>query len=112
MFRQLTRQVEVLAAKNGIINRAENILIDILKLLRLPLFCMELIGYGAVVSKVFSEWQDINFSDPDSSHYCSEGIWHVMLIIAIVYPLILAFRILVIVASLIGTKPAEVPKVE
>jgi len=110
VFMQLTRQVEVLAAKNGIINRAENILIDILKLLRLPLFSMELIAYGAVVFKVFSEWQYINFSDPDSSHYCSEGIWHVMLVIAIVYTLILAFRILAIIASLIGTKPAEVPK--
>ena len=107
---QLTRQVEVLAAKDGIINRAENILIDILKLLRLPLFSMEVIAYGAVVFKVFSEWQYINFSDPDSSHYCSEGIWHVMLVIAIVYTLILAFRILAIIASLIGTKPAEVPK--
>ena len=109
---QLTRQVEVLAAKDGIINRAENILIDILKLLRLPLFSMELIAYGAVVSKVFSEWQDITFSDAESSHYCSEGIWHVMLVIAIVYTLILAFRILAIVASLIGTNPAEVPKVD
>ena len=109
---QLTRQVEVLAAKDGIINRAENMLIDILKFLRLPLFSMELIAYGAVVFKVFSEWQDINFSDAESSHYCSEGIWHVMLVIAIVYTLILAFRILAIVASLIGTKPTEVPKVD
>ena len=109
---QLTRQVEVLAAKNGIINRAEKILIDILKFLRLPLFSMELFAYGAVVFKVLSEWQDINFSDQESSHYCSEGIWHVMLVIAIVYTLILAFRILAIVASLIGTNPAEVPKVD
>jgi len=108
VFTQLTREVEVLAAKDGIINRAEHILIDCLKFLKLPLFTFELVGFGAIVTRVFVEMADIKFDEPKSEHYCQEGIWHICLIITIVYSLVFVFRIIVIVAALVGKK--VVPK--
>ena len=107
VFTQLTREVEVLAAKDGIINRAEHILIDCLKFLKLPLFTLELVGYVAIVTRVFVEWTDVKFvEEPKSDHYCQEGIWNICLIITIVYSLVFVFRIIVIVASLVGKKSA------
>ena len=106
VFTQLTREVEVLAAKDGIINRAEHILIDCLKFLKLPLFTLELVGYGAIVTRVFVERKDVQFNEPKSDHYCQEGIWNICLIITIVYSLVFVFRIIVIVASLVGKKSA------
>jgi len=102
VFCQLTREVELLAAKDGIINRAEHILIDCLKFFRFPFFLMELVGYGAIVSKVIAEFSDIEFDDRTSDHYCQQGIWNICLIITFVYSLVFVFRIIVIVASVVG----------
>jgi len=108
VFTQLTKEVEVLAAKDGIINRAEHILIDCLKFLKLPLFLFELAGYGAIVTRVFMEIEDIEFDDNTSDHFCQRGIWNICLIITTVYSLVFVFRIVVIAASLVGKK--AVPK--
>jgi len=108
VFTQLTKEVEVLAAKDGIINRAEHILIDCLKFLKLPLFLFELVGYGAIVTRVLMEMEDIEFEDKESDHFCQRGIWNICLIITTVYSLVFVFRIIVIAASLVGKK--AVPK--
>ena len=86
VFTQLTREVEVLAAKDGIVNRAEHILIDCLKFLRLPFFLMELVGYGAVVTRVLVEFPNVEFEDQVSEHFCQKGIWNICLISSLCVP--------------------------
>ena len=107
VFTQLTREVEVLAAKDGIINRAEHILIDCLKFLRFPFFLMELVGFGAVVGKVVAEFPNIGLEDKTSDHFCQKGIWNVCLLITFVYSLVFVFRIIVIVASIVGKEEVD-----
>ena len=106
VFTQLTSEVEVLAAKDGIVNRAEHILIDCLKFLRFPFFLMELVGYGAIVARVLVEFPNIEFEVQTSEHFCQKGIWNVCLIITFVYSLVFVFRIIVIVASVVGKEEA------
>jgi len=104
VFMQLTKEVEVLAAKDGIINRAEHILIDCLKFFRFPFFLLEIVGYGAIVYKVIAEFPYIEHEDQDSEHFCQKGIWNICLVITFVYSLVFVFRITVIVASIVGKK--------
>jgi len=107
VFVQLTKEVETLAAKDGIINRAEHILIDFLKFLRLPFFIMEVVGYIAVFFKVVDEYSDIVFEDKESPHFCQRGIWNICLVITFVYTVVFVFRIIVIIASIVGNQEPD-----
>ena len=107
VFVQLTKEVETLAAKDGIINRAEHILTDFLKFLRLPFFIMEVVGYVAVFFKVVDEFPDIEFEDKESHHYCQRGIWNICLVITFVYTVVFVFRIIVIIAFVVGNEEAD-----
>ena len=102
VFMKLTRRVEAMAAKDGIVNHAERRLIDFLKFLRLPLFIFELVGWLAIVNIVIKNMEVIEFKVRESENYCEQGIWNICLIITSVYTLVFLFRIVIIVASLVG----------
>ena len=53
---------------------------------------MELVGYGAVVTRVLVEFPNVEFEDQISEHFCQKGIWNICLIITFVYSLVFVFR--------------------
>ena len=100
----------MLAALDGIINKVEHRLIQFLRFVNLPFFCMELVSFAVISMRVIDNWNDIDnenrFGGDDKSdlnpNYCEGGTWQLMVAVMFVYSLVIIFRVAVIVASLLS----------
>ena len=103
----LRGEVEELANLDGIINLVERRLIVALRMVNFPLFVMELVSFLMIFGKLIQHSNDIEFvrakGDPDP-HYCERGIWNLMIAVAVIYPLLLLFRVAILVGSLLDGK--------
>ena len=100
----------MLAALDGIINKVERRLIQFLRFVNFPLFCMELWSFVVISMRVINHWDDIDkensrLDDEDNAlnpKYCEGGIWQLMVAVLFMYTFVLLFRVAVVVASLLG----------
>ena len=103
----LRGEVEELANLDGIINLVERRLIVALRMVNFPLFVMELVSFLMIFGKLIQHSNDIEFvraeGDPDP-HYRERGIWNLMIAVAVIYPLLLLFRVAILVGSLLDDK--------
>ena len=95
VLNDLRGQVEMLAALDGIINRMEHKLILALRFVNFPLFCVELVSFLMVSSRVVIHWNTIDNENQKLSsgeanpHYCERGTWSLMVAIMILYCLVI-----------------------
>ena len=101
----------MLAALDGIINKVERRLIQFLRFVNFPLFCMELWSFVVISMRVIDNWDDIDKENRRlggddggdlNPNYCEGGTWQLMVAVLFVYSLVIIFRVAVIVASLIS----------
>lgn len=109
---RLTAEVEAMAMQDGIINRAEHILIDTLHFLKLPLFLFEVVAFGVVMSRTMAHINTVDFESSGAENFCEQGIWKLMLAISGIYTVVLVFRVTVVLASLVGKEEGEGGEVE
>jgi hypothetical protein len=101
VMQKLLVEVEEMAKKDGIVNRAEHYMIDAIKFVMLPLFIIELVAFGRVVELTVTNYKNIELKDKEDDYYCVEGVWHLMQAMSGIYTVLLLFRVWVIVASMV-----------
>lgn len=105
---KLQKNVKNLAEMDGIINRAEYIVIQVLSLLKLPLFVFELVCFSGIVYEVLNNFNNVDHEkkDKDSEYFCEASVWKFMNAIVVIYFMVLLCRILVIIGALSkGSRP-------
>jgi len=113
VFDKLLKDAKDMAASDGIINRMEHYVIDFLKLCKLPLFVIEIIVYCVVAVKTIKYSGDIILEKKvaqdaaKTEFYCERGPWHMMMLVSSLYCVVLVFRVIVVIADLVGVKGGE-----
>jgi len=108
VLNKLRSQVEMLAALDGIINKIEHRLIQFLRFINFPLFCMEFIAFVMISIRVTEHWSTIDHkkenldSGESNPNYCEAGTWQLMVAVMGLYAVVIVFRVAVVVASLTG----------
>ena len=88
---------------DGIINKAEHRIILLLRFIIFPLFLIEFVCFIAITSLVMSNISSIHHEESRADeHCCEKGMWTLMLAMTAMYSIVFVFRVIVIVASLIG----------
>ena len=102
-----------MAASDGIINRMEHYVIDSLKFCKLPLFMIEIVVYCVIAVKTIDYSGDIILDKKvaqdtaRTEFYCERGPWNMMILVSILYCVVLVFRVIVVVADLVGVKGGD-----
>eukprot|EP00092_Neocalanus_flemingeri_P018928 GFUD01020504.1.p2 GENE.GFUD01020504.1~~GFUD01020504.1.p2 ORF type:complete len:333 (+),score=122.64 GFUD01020504.1:36-1001(+) len=118
VLNELRRQVEMLAALDGIINKIEHRLILVLRFINFPLFCVEFITFLMLSSRVVSHRSIIQTSTEDKKlstgeanpHFCERGTWNLMVAVMIVYCLVIIFRVAIVVGTITQGKKMKKEK--
>ena len=90
-----------------------NIVNDFLKLCKLPLFLIEIIVYCVFTVKTIKYSGDIILEKEvaqdtaKTEFYCERGPWHMMMLVSSLYCVVLVFRVIVVIADLVGVKGGE-----
>ena len=104
-------QVEMLAALYGIINKVEYRLTQFLRFVNFSFFCIEVVSFVMISLHVIEHWDSIDYENREledegekilNPSYCESGTWHLMVAVLFIYAIVLAFRVAVTVASLMG----------
>ena len=95
----------MLAALDGIINKTEHRLIQVLRFLNFPLFCVEFYSFTMISILVLSHWDSIDlengkFEGKPNPHFCERGTWSLMVAVMFVYLLVIVFRVAIVVGTL------------
>ena len=120
VLNDLRGQVEMLAALDGIINKVEHRLIQFLRFVNFPFFCIEVVSFVMISLHVVEHWDSIDYKSRElevegenreledevemrlNPSYCESGTWHLMVAVMFIYAIVLMFRVAVTVASLMG----------
>ena len=113
VFDNFLKDAKDMAASDGTINRKEYYVINSLIFCKLLLFMIEIVVYCGIAFKTIGYSGDIILDKKvaqdtaRTEFYCERGPWNMMMLVSILYCVVLVFRVIVIIADLVGVKGGE-----